>query len=60
MLLERGAKDMEALAEARLPRSIGVVYQLETERAIISKRTCRSNSNALIHIDEPRALESLE
>jgi erythromycin esterase-like protein len=51
----------EALRSARLERAIGVIYRPETERGSHYLR-CRVSEqfDAVIHIDETRAVEPLE
>ncbi len=51
----------EVLRERRLQRAIGVIYRPETERGSHYFETCLPDQfDALIHIDETRALEPLE
>lgn len=51
----------EVLREPRLQRAIGVIYRPETERQSHYFETCLPEQfDALIHLDETRALEPLE
>jgi erythromycin esterase-like protein len=51
----------EALRAARLERAIGVIYRPQTERASHYFRTRLADQfDAVIHIDETRALEPLQ
>jgi erythromycin esterase-like protein len=54
-------KAAELLTAARLERAIGVIYRPDTERLSHYFRCRVSNQfDAVIHIDETRALEPLE
>ena len=55
------ARAADALRESRLQRAIGVVYRPETERQSHYFQACLADQfDAVIHVDETRALEPLE
>jgi erythromycin esterase-like protein len=57
----RAAQAIEVLRPARLERAIGVVYRPDTERASHYFRARVADQfDAVIHIDDTRALEPLE
>jgi erythromycin esterase-like protein len=61
LLLREGEEHTEALLEDRLERAIGVIYRPQTERASHYFRArLPEQFDAVIHIDETRALEPLE
>jgi erythromycin esterase-like protein/predicted phosphoribosyltransferase len=63
LLLSFGAapRATEALRSARLERAIGVIYRPETERqSHYFQARAADQFDALIHVDETRALEPLE
>jgi erythromycin esterase-like protein len=61
LLLREGEEHTEALLEDRLERAIGVIYRPQTERASHYFRALLPEQfDAVIHIDETRALEPLE
>jgi erythromycin esterase-like protein len=61
LLLREGEEHTEALLEDRLERAIGVIYRPQTERASQYFRArLPEQFDAVIHIDETRALEPLE
>lgn len=52
---------LEMVGDARLERAIGVIYRPDTERMSHYFEACLpSQFDAVIHIDETRALEPLE
>jgi erythromycin esterase-like protein len=61
VVVERAPRAAETLRSARLERAIGVVYRPQTERESHYFR-CRvaDQFDALIHIDETRAVEPIE
>jgi len=59
--LEKNGELRAALGEGRLERAVGVVYRPETERAShYFKATLPEHFDAVLHIDETRAVEPLE
>jgi erythromycin esterase-like protein len=61
LLLDRGSEHAEALREDRLERAIGVIYRPETERqSHYFEARLPEQFDALIHVDETRALEPLD
>jgi erythromycin esterase-like protein len=61
LLLTRGKSSTELLEEPRLERAIGVIYRPETERqSHYFEARMPEQFDAIIHIDETRALEPLE
>jgi erythromycin esterase-like protein/predicted phosphoribosyltransferase len=61
LLFDHAPRSAEALRSARLERAIGVIYRPETERQSHYFRSRVSDQfDAVIHIDETRALEPLE
>src|SRR5204862_5030174 len=59
--LRESNRAMELLRERRLQRAIGVIYRPETERWSHYFEACLPEEfDALIHLDETRALEPLE
>ncbi|MDT4985872.1 MAG: hypothetical protein QOF95_3362, partial [Pseudonocardiales bacterium] len=56
-----GLRAAEVLSSARLQRAIGVIYRPQTERQSHYFRARTSDQfDAVIHLDETRALEPLE
>ena len=61
LLMPHGSHVSEALRSPRLERAIGVIYRPETERQSHYFHTSLSRQfDAVIHIDETRAVEPLE
>ncbi len=59
--LREGGRKIDILREARLERAIGVIYRPETERlSHYFHARLPEQFDAIIHIDETRALEPLE
>jgi erythromycin esterase-like protein len=59
--LRTGGDHVEALRPARLERAIGVIYRPETERqSHYFSATLPEQFDALLHLDETRALQPLE
>ncbi len=59
--LEAGSRASEALRSARLQRAIGVIYRPQTERQSHYLRARVADQyDAVIHVDETRAVEPLE
>jgi erythromycin esterase-like protein len=61
LLMEAGSSSRTALREPLLERAIGVIYRPETERqSHYFKARVSDQFDAVIHIDETRAVEPLE
>jgi erythromycin esterase-like protein len=61
LLTVRGSQVASALRKPRLERAIGVIYRPETERAShYFHAQLADQFDAVIHLDETRALEPLE
>jgi len=61
LLTLRGAQVASALRKPRLERAIGVIYRPESERAShYFQAQLADQFDAVIHLDETRALEPLE
>lgn len=61
LLMPTGSHSKTALSEPRLERAIGVIYRPETERVSHYFHASLSDQfDAVIHIDETRAVEPLE
>lgn len=61
LLMDAGSRSFKALQEPLLERAIGVIYRPETERQSHYFRSRVSKQfDAVIHIDETRAVEPLE
>jgi erythromycin esterase-like protein len=61
LVTQRAAQEVEALRSARLERAIGVIYRPETERqSHYFRARLAEQFDAVIHIDETRAVEPLE
>ena len=61
MNLREPNEAIELLREERLERAIGVIYRPETERLSHYFEACLPKQfDAVIHLDETRALEPLE
>jgi erythromycin esterase-like protein/predicted phosphoribosyltransferase len=61
LVTQRATQEVEALRSARLERAIGVIYRPETERqSHYFRARLAEQFDAVIHIDETRAVEPLE
>jgi erythromycin esterase-like protein len=59
--LREGGEKIDMLREPRIERAIGVIYRPETERlSHYFQARLPDQFDAIIHIDETRALEPLE